>query len=205
MSDKKKNIPTKNYKLISANIRLDQIQHEEEIQNELFNRKLKGFHLFCVILYGVFLIDGLIPTEQTNATITGIKVLRSHEVKVASSYKGVSSAKFIRTPTSVQIATTKGVFITNEITGFETKGTKVAILKTPLFKVSSMLLFKEKNVYVHRQVNFSGNFLFWPVTAFLISFICLVTKRFYGSTTLAVIAILNFVPFFLMVYNDKLY
>lgn len=200
-----KNIPTKNYKLISANIRLDQIQHDEEIQNQLFDKKLKGFHLFCVILYATFLIDGQIPTQQIDATITGTKILNSQDVKVSSSYKGSSSLKYIHTPTSVQISTTKGVFVTNEVTGFETKGTKVAILKTPLFKVNSMLLFKEQNVYVNRQINFSGNFLFWPITAFLISFICLVTKRFYGSTTLAVIAILNFVPFFLMVYNDKLY
>lgn len=201
----KKNIPTKNYKLISANIRLNQIQQEEEIQNELFNRKLKGFHLFCVILYGAFLIDGQIPTQQIDATITGAKVLDWEDVETTSSFKGISKTKFLRAPTSIQIVTTKDVFVTNEITGFEIKGTKVAVLKTPLFKVNSMLLFKDQNVYVHRQINFSGNFLFWPAMAFLISLICLVTKRFYGSTTLAVIAILNFVPFFLMVYNEKLY
>jgi hypothetical protein len=204
MSEKHKT-PIKNYKLISANIRLSEFKREDEIQNEIFNRKLKGFHLFCIILYGVFLVDGQLPTEQTSATILGTKILSSTDVKVASTYKGSSSVKYVHTPTSVQISTSKGVFITNEITGFETSGTKVAILKTPLFKVNSRLLFKDSNIYVRPQINFTGNFLFWPILAFSISLACLVTKRFYGSTSLAVISILNFVPFFLMVYYEKLY
>ena len=200
-----KNIPTKNYKLISAYIRLNQSRDEEDLQNQLFDRKLKGFHLFCVILYGVFLIDGQIPSTTVDTTITGVKALTFETSQVSMSYKGVTKTKKIITPTSVQITTDKGNFITNEITGFETKSTKVSILKTPLFKVNSMLHYKEKNIYVKPEINFSGNFLFWPIISFLISIICLVTKRFYGSTTLAVIAILNFVPFFLVVYLEKVY
>lgn len=201
----KKNIPTKNYKLISAYIRLNQSQHEEDIQNQIFDRKLKGFHLFCIVLFGVFLVDGQLPSNRIPAKILAVKVLNSQSNILSTTFKGKTLAKSVSTPTRILISTNKGIFITNEITGYEKTGTKVEILKTPMFNVNKLLFFKERKTYVRCWINFSGNFIFWPLLAFLLSLVCLVTKQFYGSTTLAVIAILNFVPFFTIVYLDLVY
>lgn len=197
----KRHTPGKNYKLISAYIRLNQNQHEEEIQNQLFDRRLKGLHLFCVIIFGVFILDGQLPSERIKTEIKGSKTLTFQHNEISTLVNGKLTSKDVVSPYRIQITTGRGVFITNEVTGYEKAGTPVELLITPLFKVNTELYFTEANCTAHRWLNFSGNFIFWPIMAFLISFLCLVTKKFYGSTTLAVIALLNMVPFFVVVYR----
>jgi hypothetical protein len=91
--------------------------------------------------------------------------------------------------------------VTADISGFALGGEKADLNRSPLFKVPEQIYVPRYDFTAYRWINFSGNFLFWPIFAFLISFVCLVTHRFYGSTTLAVIALLNLVPFFTIVYK----
>ncbi|HLP10836.1 MAG TPA: hypothetical protein VK177_02830 [Flavobacteriales bacterium] len=201
MSDHKKKLPGKHYSLISAQIRLNQYAEEDEIKNELFDRRLKGFHLFCVIMFGTFLLDGFLPYNALKTKVLGTKVLANEKTEVRDTVMGKITTKSIITPVRIDIITKDGGFITTDISGYSLSGTQIEILRTPLFKVPTEIYSKQFDYRGSRWINFSGNFMAWPILAFLISLSCLVIKRFYGSPTLAVIAILNIVPFFTVVYK----
>ncbi|HYG53269.1 MAG TPA: hypothetical protein VD905_20360 [Flavobacteriales bacterium] len=201
MSERKKKVPSKDYSLISAQIKLNKHAEEDEIKNVLFDRRLKGFHLFCVILFGTFIIDGFLPYNVLKSKVLGTKVLASEKNEITDTVNGKIKTKTIVTPVRLDIITEDGGFITADISGYSLSGTTAEILRTPLFKVPTQIYFKQYDYRASRWINFSRNFLFWPVLSFLISLICIITKRFYGSPTLAVIAILNIVPFFTVVYK----
>ncbi len=185
----------KGYRLISAGMRLEESNKRDEQETELFNKRLKGFHLFCVIIYSTFLIDGLLPTLEKKTKIIGARVLQTEE-KIIS---GSNGNAFLRLPSLVEINTLAGGFITSEFSGFEKSGASVKLMLTPLFKLKLGLKYSSGHSLT-RYFNFYGNLLFWPILSILLSLMYLFIKRFYGSNTLSVLAILNVVPFFIIVY-----
>jgi hypothetical protein len=202
MGERRKKLPGKNYSLISAQIRLNKYAEEDEIKNAMFDRRLKGFHLFCAIMFGTFILDGFLPFNTLKSHVLGTKNVAFEKKEVTDTVNGKVNTTTVTAVSRIDIITDEGIFVTNDISGYPIAGTDVDILRTPLFKVQSQLYFKEFNYYATRWINFSGNFIFWPLLSFLISFICVISKRYYGSPTLAAIAILNIVPFFTVVYKS---
>lgn len=186
----------KGYRLISTYLKLQQMEAIDRVYNEAFNRRLKGFHIFCVILFSAFLLDGLLPSREYTSQLIGTKVVDRTEQKIMID----GAAKIIPVPSTIELFTPEGSFTTHDIGGYEVAGAEILIRKSFMFRTKQSVCFKESNTYAYHYINFHGNFIFWPLFSLIISLVFIFIKRFYGSNTLSVIALLNLVPFFATLY-----
>lgn len=189
----------KGYRLISTYLKLQQQEALEKAYDEAFDRRLKGFHVFCVILFSAFLLDGLLPLRQYPARITGVKVVEREQTDITTLNKLARQVQ-VDIPVKIVVATTEGSFTTRHITGYEEPGTSITVEKTFLFRARERIHFNQSGAYAYHFINFHGNFIIWPLTSLLMSLTFITTRRFYGSNTLSVLALLNLVPFFSVLY-----
>lgn len=187
------------YRLISTYLKLQQQEDADKEYDEKFNRRLKGFHVFCVILFTSFLIDGFLPLRSFPSKITGVKII-TRDQKTVTPVKGDLPPVEVIVPCKIEIFTTEGNFTTSDINGYEERGAKITVEKTFLFRARERIRYNESGLYTYHYINFHGNFIIWPLISVTISLIFILTKRFYGSSTLSVIAMLNLVPFFTALY-----
>jgi hypothetical protein len=185
----------KGYKLISAYIRLKQQEDHNAIEDIKFTTKLKGFHIFCSIIFLVFILDGFLPYRRTDTIIESYGALATKEVIKQQKTTG---NEFV--PEIIQIKTPYGKFITYDYCGFEKAGAKIALLRTPLFYIKKKIEFTKEGAMLTRWKDFHSTFIFWPILSLLLSLTCLLSRKFYGNPTLSVIVLLNIIPFFTVVY-----
>jgi hypothetical protein len=185
----------RSYRLLSAYMMLEKSNKIEQEATNKFNLKLKGFHIFCTIIFAAFLIDGYLPYLKFNTKIVSVHSIH-HESKQIITKTGVSNIKL---PTLIEIVTKHGAFITSDIKGAEHTGEKVIVCKTPLFSVIQNLEY-ESGFTAQRYFNYYGRLIFWPILSLLFSLSFLLIKRFYGSNTISVLVLLNIVPFFVVLY-----
>jgi hypothetical protein len=187
------------YRLISTYLKLQQQEALDRAYDEAFDRRLKGFHVFCVILFSAFLIDGLLPLRQYPSQITGVKVVDRQQLEVNPADKKNRSVQ-VSVPVKIVIGTTEGSFTTSQVTGYEEPGTPITVEKTFLFRARERIHYKASGSYAYHYINFHGNFIIWPLISLLMSLTFVASRRFYGSNTLSVLALLNLVPFFSVLY-----
>jgi hypothetical protein len=183
------------YRLISAKMMLDESNKHEEIATEKFNLRLKGFHVFCVIIFSAFLLDGFLPYSTTETKIDGTRPLQYEEKMILLRGK----EQLIRLPSLIQINTPHGAFITSEFKGYEYSGQEIYLKKTPIFKIIQRLEY-EGGYTVDRYFNYFGRFIFWPLLSLFLSLSFLLIRSLYGNNTISVLTMLNLVPFFIVLY-----
>lgn len=186
----------KNYKLISAYIRLDEDKHADEERNRIMTQRIKGFHIFCLVVFSSFLLDGVLPGRIKSTQIEGLNAITT-EVKTIQTKNG---PKEISLPTLAQVNTTNGNFITADISGLELEKVQANMYKTPIYSVAKYVEIPGKAYTLNRYFNFHGNMVFWPILSLLVSGVGVFYKRHQDSTTLAALSVLNIVPFFIVVY-----
>lgn len=183
------------YKLISAYIRLKQQEDHNAVEDIKFSTKLKGFHIFCSIIFAVFILDGFLPYKSTSTVIESYGAL---ETKKLPGKNNQLTDKFVAE--IIQIKTPYGKFITYDYSGFEKSGAKINLMRTPLFLLKKKIEFQKEGAILTKWKDFHSTFIFWPVLSLLLSLTCLLSKKFYSNPTLSVIVLLNLIPFFTAVY-----
>lgn len=189
----------KGYRLISTYLKLQQQEEADHLYDEKFNRRLKGFHVFCVILFSAFLLDGFLPLRAYPSKVLGVKIISRDQREIAPENNKARAVTII-IPQKIEITTTEGSFTTRDIKGYEEPGADISVQKTFLFRARERIFFVESGTYAYHYINFHGNFILWPLISLGISLTFIFTRKFYGSNTLSVIALLNLVPFFAALY-----
>lgn len=197
MNARDKYYRSKPYKLISAYITLNERQQADEEENRIFSKRLKGFHIFCAIIFGSFLLDGVLPYKLTPTKVEGVRVLNTEQQTIVTH---TGATKTIAVPGLVQVGTRHGSFITSDYSGLEHSMLQANIKHTRIFSVTQGLELTRAGRSITRYFNLYGAFIFWPLLSLILSLMCLFIRRCHGSTTISVISLLNLIPFFVVAY-----
>jgi hypothetical protein len=181
--------------LISVYLKLkkDEVEENESDRTDVW---IRSFLRFCAIVYGFFVIDIILPSQQIHDKIIDVKFSRTISGQVKKSNDGYNYLS-----KAMSIITNSGYLTTLAVTGYEKKGEKVLVGRSLLFSRVKYMFIGKYPFPVTPAINFFGWAFFMPLLAFFAGIYGgFFTKKLGPVLFLGAINVLFFIQFIMILF-----